>query len=200
LTLTIDRIIEKYAGVHRPGAVSRAQIEQFRSDLILKARSGQITSYLGLFGSHERAIPLWEETTDEPADVFWSVFLENWNICDGLRPLRQVLLPTLRQRKAALSPIGFMERADRTFYDGLPDLATVFRGCGRRRVRGLPWTTDRSVAAKFAQGGRFPTPHDPVIACAEIEKADIFFVSTGRNESEVVLDPYSIKRLRLESA
>jgi hypothetical protein len=38
------------------------------------------------------------------------------------------------------------------------------------------------------------------IACAEIAKADIFFVSTDRAESEVVLDPYSIKRLHLEIA
>jgi hypothetical protein len=38
-----------------------------------------------------------------------------------------------------------------------------------------------------------------VIACAEIAKADLFFVSADRKESEVILDPYLIKRLRLEA-
>ena len=77
---------------------------------------------------------------------------------------------------------------------------TVYRGCGRRRVRGLPWTTDRAIAAKFAHGGRFPAPHDPVVASAVIAKADLFFVSAARKESEAILDPYAIKRLQLEVA
>ncbi len=33
-------------------------------------RAEQITSYLALFGSHERALPLWVQTADEPAEVF----------------------------------------------------------------------------------------------------------------------------------
>jgi hypothetical protein len=37
------------------------------------SRSG----HLGRFGSHERALPLFEKTVDEPADVFWSVFLSD---------------------------------------------------------------------------------------------------------------------------
>jgi hypothetical protein len=92
-----------------------------------------------------------------------------------------------------------MEPLDRAFYDGLPDRVTVFRGCGRRRVRALPWTTDRQIAELFARGGRFSPPPDPVVASAEIAKADLFFVSTDRRESEVILDPYSVQRLRLES-
>jgi len=226
--LTIDHIVEKYRSLgseatiaaslrrygmsaegikkslaqHREHAGSAAeqerQIESYRADLIERPRASQITAYLSLFGSHERSIPLWEATADEPADVFWQVFLENWCNCDGLWPMRQIMLSTLRRRVAALSPIKFLKPADRRFYDRLPDLVTVFRGCGRRRVRGLPWTTDRAVAAKFSRGGRFPQPPDPVIACAEIAKADLFFVLADRKESEVILDPYSIKRLRLD--
>jgi hypothetical protein len=168
--------------------------------VVLKPRTEQIISYLGLFGSFERSIALWEATVDESADIFWPVFLENWCICDGLWPLRQIMLSTLRRRVAQRSPIEFLSLADRDFYDALPDRVTVLRGCSRRRVRGLAWTTDRVRAEFFARGGRLGRQPDPVIACAEIAKADIFFVSTGRDESEVVLDPYSIKRLRLESA
>src|SRR5262249_196356 len=104
----------------------------------------------------------------------------------------------LRDRVAQLSPIEFMPADDRRFYDRLPDCVTVYRGCGRRRVRGLPWTTDSAVAAKFARGGGFFQPPDPVIASAEIAKTALFFVCTDRRESEIVLDPYKITRLRLE--
>jgi hypothetical protein len=98
-------------------------------------RAEQISCDLALFGSHERSLPLLNATYAEPADVFWPVFLENWNICDGLWPLRRILLSTLRQRKAEISPIAFLGPPDRAFYDALPGRVTVFRGCGRRCVR-----------------------------------------------------------------
>jgi len=230
LPLTIDRIVEKYrtmgseatlaTNLRRQGLSAttikktiedrralvgtaneqQEKVNRFRADLMLKSRAEQIKSYLWLFSSFDRSIALWEATVDESADIFWPVFLENWCICDGLWPMRQIMRSTLRCRVAELSPIGFLSPADRDFYDALPDRMTVLRGCSRRRVRGLPWTTDRERAEFFARGGRLGRQPDPVIACAEIAKADIFFVSTGRDESEVVLDPYSIKRLRLESA
>jgi hypothetical protein len=227
--LTIDHVVEKYrslgsdatfaADLRRYGLsdaaiktaiaqrrefvgtnAAREQLaERFRTDLIARPRAKQITQYLSLFGSHERVIPLVEATANEPADVFWPVYLEIWDVCDGLWPLRKIILSTFRHRAAALSPIQFMEPTDRRFYDNLPDLVTVFRGCGRRRVRGMPWTTDRAIAEKFAHGGRFPQPPDPVIACAKIAKANLFFVSTARKESELILDPYCVGCLRLES-
>jgi hypothetical protein len=209
VTLTIDSIVEKYrsvvsAATHGvrvgPPAEQEEQIEQFRADLIVQPRAEQITNYLGLFGSHERSVPLLEATYLEPPHVFWPVFLDNWCGCDGLWAQRKHMLPILRRRTAELSPIGLMNPLDRAFYEGLPDRVTVFRGCGRRRVRGLPWTTDRQIAERFARGGRFPPPPDPVVASAEIEKADLFFVSTDRKESEVILDPKLVQRLRLETA
>jgi hypothetical protein len=225
--LTIDCIVEKYRSLRSDATFSanlakvgmsaaaikeavanrrwptnaeqEQRAERYRAKLIALPRAEQITRYLSLFGSHERSLPLWEATIGEPPDVFWPVFLENWCICDGLWPLRQILLSTLRHRAAELSPIGFMKGPDRKFYEEMAPRITVFRGCGRRRVRGLPWTTDREIAAKFARGGRFRPPPDPVIAGAEIDKTGVFFVSTARNESEVILDPYSIQRLRLEA-
>jgi hypothetical protein len=42
------------------------------------------------------------------------------------------------------------------FYDGLPNLTSVYRGCARYRIRGLSWTTNRTVAleSKCVTGGR----------------------------------------------
>jgi hypothetical protein len=118
------------------------------------------------------------------------------NPCSARCPL----LSTMRRCAAQISAVEFMSPSDRTFYEELPNPVPVFRDCGRRRVRGLPWTTDRKIAEFFARGGRFPPPRDPVIASAKIAKAGLFIVSVSRQESEVVLDPYLIKRPRLEVA
>jgi hypothetical protein len=183
VALTIDGIVEKYHSLGSDATLSanlqqrgfsavaikdaiaqhrehvgtdakrEQQAEDFRTELIARPRPDQTTTYLSLFGSHERTIPLWEATVDEPPNVFWPVFLENWRICDGLWSLRQIMLSTLRRRVTALSPIEFMKPADSRFYDSLPDCVTVFRGCGRRRVCGLPWTSHRKIAEYFARGG-----------------------------------------------
>src|SRR5262249_53497032 len=101
--LTIDHIVEKFSSlgsekefvanrrrygtpaaaikkaleqrrVHMPTEAEREQQnERFQADLISQPRHEQINRYLWLFGSHERAIPLWEATIEEPADVFWKV-------------------------------------------------------------------------------------------------------------------------------
>jgi hypothetical protein len=213
MPLTIDLIVEKYRNIKRaPRLVHQlrregiseadqaAQVDRFRAGLIGMQRAEQIAAYVGLFGSHERSLALFTATLGEPADVFWRTFLEWWTACDGLWQLRKDILSAFRQRKTELSPIALMNPEDRAFYGSLPDRVTVLRGCSRRRVRGLPWTVDRERAEFFARGGRLGQQPDPVIARAEIAKVDIFFVSTNRVESEVVLDPYSIKCLRLESA
>jgi hypothetical protein len=73
--LTIDRIIEKYRGIHRTPAPAE-QVERFRADLVSQSRAEQISSYLWLFGSHKRSIPLLHATAAEPPEVFWPVFLD----------------------------------------------------------------------------------------------------------------------------
>ena len=121
-------------------------------------------------------------------------------MCEGLLDLRRLMVETFQRRASELSPIRFMASADRAFFDRLSNPVTVFRGCGKRYVRGLAWTTDRSVAEFYARGGRFPIPRNAVLATAQVDKSAFFFVTLSRNESEVVIDPYRLKRLRLEPA
>jgi hypothetical protein len=76
----------------------------------------------------------------------------------------------------------------------------VHRGCSRRHIRGLGWTTDEHVADGFACGHRGIPVHDPGIASGLVSKRDIFFVAVERNESEVVLDPVRFSRLSWRKA
>ncbi len=135
---------------------------------------------------------------EEPADVAWPVLIYNWSICDGLYTNRGPYLDLMRHLKHQWPPISFYNADDQHFWNALPDIVTVFRGCGRRQVRGLSWTTNREIAAFFAKGGRFRPPYAPSIACATVSKSDIFFIKTSRKEAEIVLDPYKISRPSLK--
>jgi hypothetical protein len=79
---------------------------------------------------------------------------------------------------------------------GLPDTVEVFRGCSHPRLRGVSWTTDRAVAWSFARGHRGIRMPDPAVATAVIPKEEIFFVAAARQESEIVLNPDRLRKIR----
>jgi hypothetical protein len=75
-----------------------------------------------------------------PATTFWPAFLSGWPACDATWRRRRDLLIFLRRHRSGLA---YLQGDDRGFFDSLPDLIEVFRGCSRPRVRGVSWTTDR---------------------------------------------------------
>jgi len=173
------------------------RIKHFRQALIAKSRIDQISQYLELFSSTERIGALVKATLNESPDIFWRIVMDYWNVCDGTRAWRTIILDLLRVRSTECLAWQFLSDDDRRFFDTLSWPLTVYRGCGARYVRGISWTIDRTSAKKFALGGRFPPPKNPVVATASIDLAGVFFVSAWRKESEIVLDPYEIRGLRL---
>lgn len=176
-------------------------IHSFRERITTLNGIDRINCYLNMCGSHERAFELWRAIEGETTETFWRVILTHLTTCDSINPrwLHQCLLEDIRKHRNATPAYDFMNSDDRAFLDRLPNPVRVFRGCDRRKVRRMPWTSDRKIAEYFACGGRFSAPHSPVIATAQINKADIFFATISRKESEVVLDPHSVCRLRLDS-
>jgi hypothetical protein len=124
-----------------------------------------------------------------PPEVFWPVFLDVWCVCDCTWPWHTFLLDLLRDVHSQLSPRDFMGAENGKFFDALPDLVQVYRGCAAYRTRGISWTADRDVGMKFARGIRFDNEPDRVLVEAIIPKQAIFAVFTDRKESEIVLDP-----------
>src|SRR5689334_15517717 len=92
--------------------------------------------YSGLFNSQDRLSGLLPLLTEMPAETFWRVLRYEWNMCDATWSWQKELLALMR-RHAASAPI----RDSR-------DLI-VYRGCSRARVKGLAWTTNQTVAARF---------------------------------------------------
>ena len=81
-----------------------------------------------------------------------------------------------------------MSDMERTQLDALADPVTVYRGVtayNAENIRALSWTLDYDTAVWFAH--RFG--EDGMVYQAQIKKEHIFALLTGRNESEVVLDP-----------
>ena len=74
-------------------------------------------------------------------------------------------------------------------------LATVYRGVtayNARNVKALSWTLDKKKAEWFAH--RFG--EQGTVYQAQISKGNILAIFTGRNESEVVLNPNKLEQLK----
>jgi hypothetical protein len=78
------------------------------------------------------------------------------------------------------------------FYDALPPVVPIWRGCEFGRARGISWTTDWAIAEKFARGVRCINKW-PTLASAKIPKQHIFGIFVRRQESEIAVD---FRRLR----
>lgn len=157
-----------------------------------------------LFGpgvsSADRAGVMCKLVVANPPEVFWPVFQDTWLSCDDTWEWSRAIVHMLRQNgSAAFGNTGrareFMDAENAAFFDDLPDIVAIFRGCSRDRVRAVSWSTDRSVAEKFAHGHRWIRVPNPVIACAVVPKEAIFTVFTDRNESELIVDPRRLRKL-----
>jgi hypothetical protein len=135
--LTVEDVLRKYIAIGADGA----RAARVRDEWLARSRIDQIEYYVGLFGSHERIGALWDATDDEPANIFWPIFINWWNACDGAFGWRKIILDTLRRRARDCAPKEFQIGEDCSFLDTLSWPLTVYRGCGRRQVRGISWTT-----------------------------------------------------------
>lgn len=122
------------------------------------------------------------------------VFLEWGDVCDAPWWERSNIAKSLRRALAEVALADFLDPAARSFYDALPEVVPVWRGCEQGRERGLSWTTDRATAEGFAEGKRIVNK-TPTLARAEILKRHILAVFVERQECEIVLDPRHLRRL-----
>ena len=132
---------------------------------------------------------------DQPPEIFWPVWLDNWSMVDYSGGLHWYL-PGIFERHGSALP--FLSEEAKARFDNLPDVVTVYRGCHELLKRGVSWTTNRQVAAYFASGGRYGRPSHPVIVTGRIEKhsLDFYFCDDTRSEAEIVCTP-TIEKVEL---
>jgi hypothetical protein len=163
-----------------------------------EATSGLAESIVNaLFGiginSDDRAQRLLELTADSDPAVFWQVFHQVWNNCDDTWYLQLDIIEALELNREAQPPRLFWNDEQKAFFDALPEVVTIYRGCSRERMRGVSWTTDKAVAEGFARGHRGITVPDAIVAEYRIAKPDIITVMPDIAESEVIIDPRGIE-------
>ena len=122
---------------------------------------------------------------------------ENWTICDNISQFSMEL-------RMALDGSGtiyeLMTRTERRRFDQLPDVVTIYRGCGEHNQDGLSWSLDKAVAEKFPFMMRYQAKH-PLLVTATVEKEDIIALKTGASESEVItLHPNAVSVVKLLGA
>jgi hypothetical protein len=113
-----------------------------------------------------------------------------WTDSENIRQDRSVWLSIWTE---LADPWAAMDEKEQAEFATFPDRLTIYRGqYGRRGLtRGLAWTLDQSKAEWFAR--RFPHRGSPFVASGRIFKHDVFAYFIGRQESEIVVSPDSIR-------
>jgi hypothetical protein len=158
------------------------------------AKIAAVNDFLLMLGSHERLGAMLPLIEDEPAAIFWPIFMCNWPHCDATGAWNEWLVTVLRRVGPCPVEVYRAHAKDHgEFFVGLPRTFTIYRGGSRARINGaVSWTVDREVARGFAHGHRFIAVPDPVIASATINKADIFAAINNRSEREILALPGKI--------
>jgi hypothetical protein len=145
-----------------------------------------------------------------PPKKYWAVIGDQWtsaeNISDEYEYWLGVWRSDVPHREVA------MPEADRKFFEGLPDMLTIYRGVGVETegdaegalMTGLSWTLSRDKAIWFAHRLGYGVMRSlPFIAEATIQKKDCFAYFSDRDEQEVVIDPdrtltFEMEKLKLK--
>lgn len=107
---------------------------------------------------------------------------DNWSTCDNISAYRIEL-------EGILNPSGaiyfMMNNEEQKFYEGLPEIVTIYRGCDEQNTDGICWSLDRDIAIEFPFLDRYKAKI-PVLVTATISKDEIVAVKLDRDELEVI--------------
>ncbi len=126
---------------------------------------------------------------DAPSAVFWPVLAECWSMCNSTWAEQGRILALLKRHAHARAACLSGE-----FWDMLPSVISVYRGCSRPRALGLSWTTRIDIAEGFANGHRGIAVPDPVIASATVAKSSVLWATDDRDEGEILARPCEHQR------
>jgi hypothetical protein len=107
---------------------------------------------------------------------------ENWPSCDNISEHMVDLRVLIPQNGPCLQ---MMDEDEKRRWNELPEIVTIYRGCGIRNINGISWTLDRAIAESFPTLNRYKVP-DPYLITATVNKNDIVADKLGRQEAEVI--------------
>ena len=114
---------------------------------------------------------------------------ERWSICDNIgQYLDELLVSEYFWNREGPHSVqhGMMDEDERAAYDALPEVFTIYRGCGKSNKWGLSWTTSKECAEKFPMYGRYRPEGKAILVTAEVKKSEVIAVKLDRNEFEII--------------
>jgi hypothetical protein len=116
--------------------------------------------------------------------TWFAVLSECWSSCDNISCFQRELEIIFRRNRNLW--VEMTPSNERGALDALPEVVTIYRGCGTENKLGLSWSLSREVAAKFPFLHRYKTPN-PLLITARIKRAKIVgLMLEDRGEEEVI--------------
>jgi len=133
----------------------------------------------------------------EPVN-FWTMFHQYWNSVENPSDFMHLINDMFEYDDMGFNydmlqsehRLGTLESDDKAFFLSLPDEFAVFRGCHSFNEQGCSWTTDRSVAEKFAL--RMAIDNEYILLQGMVRKTDIICAYDNRKEKEIVVLPKKV--------
>jgi hypothetical protein len=125
-------------------------------------------------------------------DTWFAVLSECWSSCDNISRFQRELETIFRRHRGLW--VEMTPSNERQSLDALPQVVTVFRGCGTENKLGLSWSLSREIAAGFPFLHRYKTPN-PLLITARIKRANIvglMFEDRGEDEVIALVSPANV--------
>lgn len=141
-------------------------------------------------GSHEKmdAVMYLRFATDMTFRDWLKLLGEVWTCCDNIGLYQDQILEELYEHlDNPLTVISeLMDSEEITTFEALPEIITIYRGCGPLNKTGFSWTLNRDLAAQFPFNRRYETDQ-PTLLTATISKHRAAALKLDRNEQEIIM-------------
>jgi len=129
----------------------------------------------------------------------WLRLLGQWwssfdNVCEYQHELYD-LLPYTPYKE-------MMTLRERRMLAALPDVITIYRGCGPHNADGICWSLDRDIAASLPFKGRYLAA-EPMLITATVNSDEVIAYKHDRGEREIITfyaQEIKTERLRARSS
>jgi hypothetical protein len=175
-------------------------IEQARSEML---ECGFFDLYLTTFDSHVRFRAFMDILPRLTDRLYWTLLRDVWISTEVTLPHMRTWLELLQAKRPERE--SFMMCSERRLLRRLPEVVTIYRGCGHvDGIYGLSWTLDHARAKFFAAYSCGPRRRVlcpaqqgqwPIVAKATCSRSDVIAYLARRNEEEIVVDPSKITLL-----
>lgn len=123
--------------------------------------------------------------------------IENWSSFESINNDVNISKDKVLNLLLSENNYSLLSKANKEFYDKLPNEMMIYRGVYKKLINGFSWTYSKAVATKFANRYNLNSEKDGKVYCAVINKKDILFVENEIDEEEIVVNYKKLKNVKI---